>query len=62
VLGDFPLLRLVSPQAALAPHMRAGVDCAGLFDARGCFRTFPPRHGTDGFFAATLEMSGTVAR
>ena len=62
VLADFPVLRLVSPQSALAPHVRAGVDCAGLFDTRGCFRTFPPRHGTDGFFAAMLEISGTAAR
>lgn len=30
---------------------------ARLLDARGCLRTFPHRHGTDGFFAAVLRST-----
>ena len=30
---------------------------AELSDTQGAFRTFPPRHGTDGFFAVSLERT-----
>lgn len=39
----------------IRPHLAAGVDAAELFRDDGYFRTSPARHGTDGFFAATLE-------
>jgi 16S rRNA (cytosine967-C5)-methyltransferase len=39
---------------ALAPHLAEGVKVTDLFDKMGAFRTFPPRDGTDGFFAALL--------
>jgi 16S rRNA (cytosine967-C5)-methyltransferase len=28
---------------------------ADVIDAKGCLRTFPHRHGTDGFFGALLR-------
>jgi len=56
-LAEFPGARVVNAEPALAPHLRTGVKSDALFDAQGCFRTFPPRHGTDGFFAAALELA-----
>ena len=29
-----------------------------MLDGRGTFRTFPHRHGTDGFFGAVLHRKG----
>ena len=29
--------------------------CEGLVDEKGCLRTLPHRHGTDGFFAARMR-------
>lgn len=40
---------------ALEPHLREDADSARLFSPDGVFRTFPPEHGTDGFFAAAVE-------
>ncbi len=37
----------------------AGEIDAALFDAAGDLRTFPHRHGADGFFAAVLTRKGT---
>ncbi len=48
-------LRLVSVAAALATHLRDSANAGALFDKGGFFRTWPHRHGTDGFFAAVLE-------
>jgi 16S rRNA (cytosine967-C5)-methyltransferase len=42
---------------ALERHLAHGVDASALFAIDGCFRTFPPVHQTDGFFAALLEKS-----
>jgi 16S rRNA (cytosine967-C5)-methyltransferase len=39
----------------LEPHLAPKVESSTLFAADGYFRTFPPRHRTDGFFAALLE-------
>lgn len=47
--------RVTSGQAALGPHLRDAAAGEKLFDAEGFFRTFPPEHGTDGFFAAVME-------
>jgi 16S rRNA (cytosine967-C5)-methyltransferase len=42
---------------ALAPHLAPGGNPAAFFDEVGHFRTWPPDHHTDGFFAAILEKS-----
>lgn len=60
VLGEAGGQRLRRASAAeaidaLAPHLAEGVRTADLFDEMGAFRTFPPRDGTDGFFAALLS-------
>jgi 16S rRNA (cytosine967-C5)-methyltransferase len=54
-LRDVLGLRRVSPISALQSHLRKGADAARLFSPDGVFRTFPPEHGTDGFFAAAIE-------
>jgi 16S rRNA (cytosine967-C5)-methyltransferase len=54
-LAGAPGWRVISAQAALAPHLRDGTTVKEFFGADGFFRTFPPEHGTDGFFAAVLE-------
>ena len=43
-------------QAALAPHLAAGVSASALFDHAGQFHTLPGQQQTDGFFAAGLEI------
>jgi 16S rRNA (cytosine967-C5)-methyltransferase len=48
-------LRRVNAMPALESHLRAATDPARLFGPDGVFRTFPPEHGTDGFFAAAIE-------
>lgn len=50
--GEF---RVVSPRSALQQILRNGVAVESLVDADGFFRTWPPAHGTDGFFAAAIE-------
>ena len=54
-LRNFSGLRCVSASAALQSHLREGADVARLFSPDGMFRTFPPEHGTDGFFAAAIQ-------
>ena len=49
--------RLVDVRSILAPHLLPDVQASSLFDSRGFFRTMPPRHSTDGFFAAVLEAA-----
>jgi 16S rRNA (cytosine967-C5)-methyltransferase len=51
-----PGARVVSSEPALVPHLRAGADSHAMFDANGFFRTLPSVHGTDGFFAAAIEL------
>jgi 16S rRNA (cytosine967-C5)-methyltransferase len=41
--------------ARLAPHLVAGVSAANLFDEQGFFRTSPPVHRADGFFAVAMQ-------
>jgi 16S rRNA (cytosine967-C5)-methyltransferase len=53
-LRDVSGFRRVSAISALEPHLREGADAARLFSPDGVFRTFPPEHGTDGFFAAAI--------
>ncbi|MGH9815418.1 MAG: 16S rRNA (cytosine(967)-C(5))-methyltransferase RsmB [Candidatus Acidiferrales bacterium] len=58
VLSQHPELSLVCGAAeVLAPHLRLGAEATDLFDAHGYFRTWPHRHGTDGFFAAVLQRA-----
>ncbi len=41
--------------ARLAPHLVAGVSAASLFHEQSFFRTFPPVHRADGFFAVAIQ-------
>lgn len=56
-LAQHAELSLAPGAAALAEHLQPTADAAALFDARGYFRTWPQRHGTDGFFAAVIEKA-----
>jgi 16S rRNA (cytosine967-C5)-methyltransferase len=53
-LAEMPEWRITSGQEALTPHLRNPAMADKFFAADGFFRTFPPDHGTDGFFAAVL--------
>ena len=58
VLRGNPSIRRVPASEAtqeLAPRLAAGLDAESLFSPDDYFRTFPPRHHTDGFFASVLE-------
>ena len=55
VLAGFPGIRRVKSADALKPHLRERADAGKLFSADGTFQTFPPEHGTDGFFAVAVE-------
>lgn len=57
-LAGAPEWRVVSAGEALAPHLRNAAAAEKLVGADGFFRTFPPEHGTDGFFAALFERRG----
>jgi 16S rRNA (cytosine967-C5)-methyltransferase len=46
--------RIVSGRPALAPHLVNAASAERLFTREDFFRTLPPDHGTDGFFAAVL--------
>lgn len=54
-LAEAPEWRVVSGHEELAPHLRDAAIAGKFFGADGFFRTFPPEHGSDGFFAAVLE-------
>jgi 16S rRNA (cytosine967-C5)-methyltransferase len=56
VTAEVPEWHVVSGRDALIPHLRDAETAEKLFDPDGFFRTFPPEHGTDGFFAAVLEQ------
>jgi len=53
-LAEAPDWRVTSAGEALAPHLLESAAAEKFFGADGFFRTFPPEHGTDGFFAAIL--------
>ncbi len=57
VLLDFPDYRRMSVAETLKPHVREEADSAALVGTDGAFRTFPPEHGTDGFFALAIERA-----
>ena len=54
---DFHRLAAAEGSEALLPHLRKPELAEKLFDAAGYFRTFPPEHHTDGFFAAIFEQA-----
>jgi 16S rRNA (cytosine967-C5)-methyltransferase len=43
------------PRRAIEGMLRESVRVESVVSADGFFRTFPPEHGTDGFFAAVIE-------
>jgi len=56
VLGESAgKFRMSDPRSSLRKILRESVQMESVVDAEGFFRTFPPRHGTDGFFAAVIE-------
>lgn len=55
VLATHRDCHLADGRPSLTPHLCEGADASQLFDPAGYFRTFPPRHHTDGFFAAVVE-------
>lgn len=53
--GAADKFRVVTPQGALQRVLRESVALESVIYADGFFRTYPPEHGTDGFFAAAIE-------
>lgn len=53
--------RIVPPRNILVPLLREGVQPESMIGTDGFFRTWPPEHATDGFFAAVIERSGDEA-
>lgn len=49
--------KIVNPLATVENVLQTSVPAATLVSADGFFRTFPPEHGTDGFFAAVIERT-----
>jgi 16S rRNA (cytosine967-C5)-methyltransferase len=58
-LGD--TFQIADPRGAIENHLQESVRGDGLVCAEGFFRTFPPEHGTDGFFAAVIERQHSKA-
>jgi 16S rRNA (cytosine967-C5)-methyltransferase len=56
VLSSVPGWRVVSGRTSLQPHLRDANAIDEFFADGGFFRTFPPLHRTDGFFAAVLAQ------
>jgi len=52
---------VVSSAPELAPHLHSAELAARLMDAQGIFRTIPPEHECDGFFAAAIERRVAAA-
>jgi 16S rRNA (cytosine967-C5)-methyltransferase len=58
ILENTPAVQPVGVSEAtrtLEPYLSPRADSSTLFSPRGYFRTSPPEHQTDGFFAALLE-------
>jgi 16S rRNA (cytosine967-C5)-methyltransferase len=58
ILENTPSIRRVSSTETaqtLEPSVSPGTDSSTLFTPEGYFRTLPPDHRTDGFFAVVLE-------
>ena len=52
-LGD--TFQIADPRRAIENRLQDSVRAESVVSADGLFRTFPPEHGTDGFFAAAIE-------
>jgi 16S rRNA (cytosine967-C5)-methyltransferase len=58
VLGAFgENFKIASPIASIENLLLPSVQPADLVSSDGFFRTFPPEHGTDGFYAALIEKT-----
>jgi 16S rRNA (cytosine967-C5)-methyltransferase len=53
-LGD--IFHVVDPGIVIESSMQNSVRVDSVVCGDGFFRTFPPEHGTDGFFAAVIEL------
>jgi 16S rRNA (cytosine967-C5)-methyltransferase len=49
--------KIADPLASIANILQLAVQAKSVVSADGFFRTFPPEHGTDGFFAAVIEKA-----
>jgi 16S rRNA (cytosine967-C5)-methyltransferase len=49
--------KIANPMAALEIFLQPSVQPESLLSSDGFFRTFPPEHRTDGFFAAVIERT-----
>jgi 16S rRNA (cytosine967-C5)-methyltransferase len=58
-LGD--TFQVADPRRAIENFLRESVRAESVACADGFFRTFPPEHGTDGFFAAVIERRNRKA-
>jgi 16S rRNA (cytosine967-C5)-methyltransferase len=62
VLGAFgENFKIASPIASIENLLLPSVQPADLVSSDGFFRTFPPEHGTDGFYAALIEKTNPKA-
>jgi 16S rRNA (cytosine967-C5)-methyltransferase len=58
-LGD--TFQVADPRSAVESHLQESVNIQSVVCADSFFRTFPPEHGTDGFFAAVIERRNPKA-
>ncbi len=58
-LGD--AFRVADPRIAIESYLQKSVRVESVICPDGLFRTFPPDHGTDGFFAAVIERRNRKA-
>jgi len=62
VLGEVgDTYQIVDPRAAIESVLQDSVTVESVVCAEGFFRTFPPQHGTDGFFGAVIERRKPTA-
>jgi 16S rRNA (cytosine967-C5)-methyltransferase len=52
--------KIADPLESIESILQPSVQATSVVSADGYFRTFPPEHGTDGFFAAVIERMGQV--
>jgi 16S rRNA (cytosine967-C5)-methyltransferase len=52
-LGD--TFQIADPRSAIEGQLREAITSESVIGADRFFRTFPPEHGTDGFFGAVIE-------
>jgi 16S rRNA (cytosine967-C5)-methyltransferase len=50
--------KIADPLVSIENILQPSVQATSVVSADGFFRTFPPDHGTDGFFAAVIERRG----